>query len=1022
MHLVEIAQSMPQHPSTNDTLIAQSLYNAASLLQKKAQYDSAIVLLDSAASMFGRLNLIGARFRSLIKQADCLQAKGDYNKAIALLKVDTSSAMKLSFEEPNIATQLLIMAGSILRQQGKYDSAKIVAQSALHLHRKGGSANPDIESDVYTLLAGVWFNMGDHDSALAFNRRILTLFNEPNEEQQLKISGTYNAIAGIYETRGDYQKALNFFIQSLSIRMRVLGEKHPDISNILNNIAAIHFRNGDHDLALEYYLRSLSIMTEILPGDHPSFGIRYNNISMAYRGKGEFDKAVEYGEKSREIFFKKLGPRHANVAGVINKIGRTYSDVRQYDKALEYYQSALSIWKEVLGEKHPNVLQSYFNIGEAYGNVKKFDEAKRWLGQSLQLRRETLGEKNVKVAQSYNALGTTYSVLGNYDSALINFQHAMIALVEGFDDSSVAANPQTLKSPSDLDLLAALSGKARTLFLHGVKTKYSPDLRTSLDTYERTIQLIENIRRGFGSEGSKLQLSRMSFDVYERAIECALKLSDMTQDVSFGAAAFFFAERSKAGILSDAIAESEAKQFAGIPDSLLEQESALVTDLTYTETQIQKEREKREKANTSKIAAWENSLFDTHRKYENLTKIFERNYPDFYSLKHQSNLITLKEVQQSLPDKKSALVEYVVGDSTVTIFAITKTQWIVKSRTIPSLNEQVKQFRLSVYNVESEGYASLAHSLYTQLIAPVQSGLKGISKIHIVPDGILNYLPFEALLMKNPGKEINFSTTPYLLKQYEIHYQVSARFLAESQSITHLYPPSRGAASGFVGFAPVFSDPPDHSKAIYAAASDRVTRSRTVDGKEFAELKESENEVKGIYDLFNAKKNPATIFLHTNASESNLKSENISRSRFIHIATHGLINEAKPKLSGIIFAAPEKGSSDDGILYSGEVYNLKLNADLVVLSACETGLGIIVKGEGMLGLTRGFMYAGAKNILVSLWQVADKSTAELMVEFYRNILNNQSYSTALRNAKLAMIKKGKYAHPVEWSPFVLTGK
>ncbi|MBI2428245.1 MAG: CHAT domain-containing protein [Ignavibacteriales bacterium] len=994
-------------------------------LQKRAQYDSAIVLLDSSAAIFDRFNQTGNKFRALIRKAESLRSKNNFDKALEAIRIDRTGEEHLLKTDTHAATQRLVMIGSILRQQGKHDSSLTVARNALSIYQNLSLSDMMLQWDIYTLLAGTYFNFGNHDSAFAYCDRALQLFPSPNEEQQLKIGNTYNSIAGIYEARGDYQKTLDYFSRSLEIHRKLRGEHHPDVGRLYGNVAVAYFRLGDYDLSLEYYFKALAILNETLESGHTSIGVNYNNISMSYRSKGEFDKAVEYGERSKEIFVKKLGPKHANVAGVINNIGRTYSDMKQYDKGLEYYQSAFSIWKEVLGEKHPNVLQSYFNIGEAYGNMKQFAEAKRWLGQSLQLRRETLGEKNVKVAQAYNAIGTIYSEQGQYDSALYNFHHAVIALVESFDDSLIAATPSALKSPSDLDLLAALSGKARSLYLRGTKLKHSSDLRASLDSYEKAIQLTENIRRGFGSEGSKLQLSRMSFDVYERAIECAMKLSDMTKDVSFIPTAFALSERSKAGILSDAIAESDAKQFAGIPDTLLEQESKLLTDLTYIETQIQKEKEKRGKANASKIAVWENTLFDLHRKYENLAEIFEKNYPDFYSLKHQSNYITLKEVQESLPDNTTALLEYVVGDSSVTIFAITKKECLVKSRKIPSLTDQVKQFRLSVYNVESEKYASLAHALYAQLIAPVQSGLKGIQKVYVVPDGILNYLPFEALMTKNPGKGINFSTAPYLLNQYEINYQISARFLVEQNRRNSLSPLEgglRGVMTQFVGFAPVFSDRPVHSKVIYAASSERVTRSRTIDGEEFAELKESESEVKGIYDLFNANKNRAMIFLHNNATESNLKSADISRSRFIHIATHGLINEAKPKLSGIIFAAPEGQSSDDGILYSGEVYNLKLNADLVVLSACETGLGTIVKGEGMLGLTRGFMYAGAKNILVSLWQVADKSTSELMVEFYRNILNKQSYSTALRNAKLAMIKKGKYAHPVEWSPFVLMGK
>ena len=1016
---IEVAHSQQVSPSLNDTLIAQSLYNNALSLQKKAQYDSAIVFFDSARAIYLQMEKISDQIRCSTKKAECLESKGSYDKAIAALYIDEVTGRKLLKEEPLIAAQRLMMFGKIYREQGKYDTALIVAHDVLKIIQNNSLPTIDLEWDIYTLFAGIFFSVGDHDSALAYNHRALKLYPTPLGDQQLKVSASYNGIAGIYETRGDYQKALDYFTRSLEMRKLVLGEKHPDIANLYNNVAAIYFRSGDNDLALEYYLKSLSIMNETLARDHPSFGIRYNNIAMAYRGKQEFNKALEFGKQSKSIFIKKLGSKHPNVAGVVNNIGRTYSDMKQYNRALESYQEALSIWKEKLGEKHVNVTQSYFNIGEAYGNLKEYDAAKIWIEKSLFIRRETLGEKNVKVAQSYNALGNLCINLGKLDSALHYYQKALITLAEGFTDSSIYANPSVSKSSSDPDLFISLSGKAKILLLRGSKGQNLADLRASLNTYEEAVRLVDNIRRGFGTEGSKIQLSQISFNVYEQTISVALKLFNLTDDNFYTAKAFSYAEQSKAGILQDAISESNAKQFSGIPDSLLEQESALRSNLTYNETQLQKEKEKREKANITTIERWENTLFNLRRQYEHLIVNFEKDYPDYYSLKHHSAIISLHDVQNNLPDNKTALLEYVVGDSTITVFAITKNRCIVKSHPISSVPSLVKQFRLSIQNVETEEYVTLAGSLYQQLIVPVQSGLKGMKKLYIVPDGILNYLPFEALLSKPYPRSasVNFSDLPYLIRQYEISYQVSAKFLRHEKKDEvqeHQY--------SFIGLAPVFTDKPSHSKAIYTASAERVTRSRTIDGEQFVELKESENEVKSIFNVFEKHKKPAKIFLHNEASESNLKSFTMENYRYIHIATHGVINEESPKLSGIIFAAPERGSSDDGILYSGEIYNLRLKADLVVLSACETGLGKIVKGEGILGLTRGFMYAGAKNLLVSLWQVADKSTAELMVQFYGNVLKKQSYSSALRNAKLAMIKEGKYAHPVEWSPFVLTGK
>jgi len=163
--------------------------------------------------------------------------------------------------------------------------------------------------------------------------------------------------------------------------------------------------------------------------------------------------------------------------------------------------------------------------------------------------------------------------------------------------------------------------------------------------------------------------------------------------------------------------------------------------------------------------------------------------------------------------------------------------------------------------------------------------------------------------------------------------------------------------------------------------------------------------------------------LHQSANEQFIKSGGLEKYKVLHFATHGFVNSEKPELSGILLAQDSIGNQD-GILYSGEIYNLKLNADLVVLSACETGLGKINKGEGIIGLTRALLYAGSKNIIVSLWQVSDESTSDLMIDFYNNLLNtkNKSFSDPLRKAKLKMISEGKFAHPFYWSPFILVGE
>jgi CHAT domain-containing protein/Tfp pilus assembly protein PilF len=1010
-----------------DTTLGRSLFENGKSFQMAARYDTAIALFDRAAGIYSQSTNISNYLRCLNAKAQCLQLKGNYDKALDVLNIGSEAEQRLLKDSPVIAAQRLVLIGTCYRRLGKFDSAFVAARNAAELSRNTASSDRHLQWEINTLFAGTYFDLGEHDSALVFDERALNLLEVSRKEDQEDLSGTYGNIGEIYESRGDYQKALDYFVRSLDVRRTIAGEKNPEVAIAYNNIAAIYMRQGDYDLSVEYYQKSLSIMNEILESDNPSFGFRYNNIAMAYRSRGEFEKALEAGNRAKTIFVRKLGAKHPNVGGVVNNIGRTYSDMKHYDRALEAYKEALAIWEPKLGAKHPYVMQSYFNIGEAYGNLGNLDSAARWLRQSLNTRREILGEKNVKVAQSYSGLAVVAAKNGELYASLEYYQKAMIALVDDFNDSATTANPVTLKSASDLDLLASLCGKAEVLERRASGAAAWTDLKASLKTFERASELVETIRHSLGAEGSKIQLGALAFNVNEGAIHVAHRLLEGTHDQEYAAVAFSFAERSKAGILWDAIADSKAKHFSGIPDSLLERESTLNIDLAYNETQLQKEKEKRNRADKAKIDRWENALFDTRQRYTALIGQFEKEFPAYHALKQETSFASLSDVQQKVLDDKSALLEYVAGDTTVTILAVTRRHCLIKVVELHgSLASMVRRFRHAVQNIDDSEYVDVASTLYQQLVAPVLAELKGNRKIFIIPDGILNYLPFEALLTKpvHPSAIVDFSTLPYFLRQFEISYQLSAQLLVEGTKKT--------GTGAFVGMAPVFVDKPAHAGPLYTAVvksavsstaeQKPVLRSITVNGERFAELKESETEVKDILGLFQAHHRSGKVFLHEAAQEAELKSPDIQTFDFIHIASHGLMNEEDPELSGIVLSPPDTGAKEDGVLYSGEIYNLRLNADLVVLSACESGLGAIAKGEGMLGLTRGFLYAGARNVVVSLWQVGDKSTANLMVQFYRNILEGRKYSAALRTAKLALITGKTYAHPLEWSPFVLTGR
>jgi CHAT domain-containing protein len=407
---------------------------------------------------------------------------------------------------------------------------------------------------------------------------------------------------------------------------------------------------------------------------------------------------------------------------------------------------------------------------------------------------------------------------------------------------------------------------------------------------------------------------------------------------------------------------------------------------------------------------------------------FEKAYPQYYDLKYKIQTASVSDLQKSLNDA-TALVEYFLGDSAIYIFAITRDGFdVVETGKDSAFSAAIASLANSFKNVTSKAaYLRHAAELYQLLVKPVEQRIADKFRWVIIPDGELHQIPFEALLPETVSinDEVDYKKLNYLIKQHEISYHYSASLLLKNWQEQK----PANFANLFVGFAPVFSKWANNGNILFAdptnllsftvAIQDKTKYLKTRDGKTLDELPQSEHEVRAILAMFPKK---SRAYLHDEASEENFKRK-ISGYKYVHVATHGVIIEESPKLSHLAFSQPQNaGAAEDGYLHAAETYNLDLGADLLVLSSCESGTGKLAKGEGLLALTRGFLYSGARNIIASLWKVYDQHTSQLMVEIYRQIAAGKSYSAALREAKLKMIANPETAGPQSWASFVLIGK
>jgi CHAT domain-containing protein len=339
------------------------------------------------------------------------------------------------------------------------------------------------------------------------------------------------------------------------------------------------------------------------------------------------------------------------------------------------------------------------------------------------------------------------------------------------------------------------------------------------------------------------------------------------------------------------------------------------------------------------------------------------------------------------------------------------------------LHERVQALRAAVarpQRLRLANYVVQAEALYRDLIAPVGAWLAGKSALVIVPDGILHYLPFEVLLPpdRRRAAALDVAQLPYLVREYTISYAPSASVLAGLPAER-----DRGETPSRALLAvadPIYAAPEAKDLGLLALSLRRALGESSA-GR-LPRLAESRREVERIAALY--AKPETRLLLGEEAREERLKgSKELRHYRILHFAVHTVLNEARPRYSGLVLSAPAAASEEDGLLQVDEIFNLKLQADLVVLSACESGLGKTVHGEGIVGLARAFFYAGTSALVVSLWKVADHSTAELMARFYRYLQDpRRDKAAALRAAQLDLIRAGRFAHPYYWAPFVLLGR
>ncbi len=764
-----------------------------------------------------------------------------------------------------------------------------------------------------------------------------------------------------------------------------------DAARALSFLGVVYFSTGKYNQALSHQERSLEIRKNIFGDLHESVAASYNDLGLVYSQVNP-DQALYYYELALGIYKNIYADDNPRIAQANTNIGVIYSKLELYGDAIINFEAALNTWNKIYTNAHPNKAFVLSNLGRTNNSMGNRVAALEYYQQALEIYKSTYGSKHPDIAQTYNNIASLKMSNQKWEEAIIDLQSAIIANVPTFENKDTNVNPAIDQFYNGNALLYSLLYKANAFEAnHYNKTMRFSDLEKALGSLQSCDTLIEKLRRQSSNENDKLAIGAIASEVYEVGVRLSKAMSEITwKSKIYREQSFYFAEKSKSAVLLDAISESEAKSFANIPEELIEEEKSLKATIAFCAQRLA------EKPDEAEEKALREAYFDLNRDYEAFVRKLESEYPDYFNLKFNTVAPSVPLIQEKLGSDK-ALISYFVAEKEqrLYIYLVTNKKFYIESKPIDANFERyLVGFRNSIFYQNKEIYLLTAHDLH-QLLIPKKIPAN-VKELVIIPTGRLGTIPFEALVSKKIiDTDVSFKEFPYLVNRFSITYEFASTLLLQEKKFKEL------SGANVLLCAPV-----------------------TFTANPFLpQLPGTEAEVKRIEELFNQNQYTSNSLKFDEASEDRLKSKDLKQYRLLHFATHGIVDEVNPELSRIFLNA-DPSSGEDGNLFSGEIYNLELDAELVVLSACQTGLGKVSKGEGVIGLSRALVYAGARKLIVSYWSVSDQSTAELMMGFYEYIIKNKNLnesSEPLREAKLDLIKGGDFADPYFWAPFILIG-
>jgi CHAT domain-containing protein/tetratricopeptide (TPR) repeat protein len=921
-----------------------------------------------------------------------------------------------------IAAERWMLEADELRTQGGKTAEQAIGkqQQALSVWRELGDQY--WAARAFSRIGVAYYSLSRYEKAIEYYEQALAISREIKDRTGEGIA--LNEMGLVYRNLGRYDEAIEYFEQSLAIARALKNRANEGTA--LTSLGTAYYGLGRYEKAMEYFEQSLVIARALK--NQASEGVAISALGSAYYGLSRYDKAIEYYEQA--LVLAREVKNRASEGTALNNLGLAHNYLGRHEKAIEYLEQALAIAREV--KNRANEGGTLTSLGIAYYGLSRFEKAIEYYEQALAIAREV--KTRVGEGSALNSLGVAYYDLGRYEKAIEYFEQSLAIARETKDRLFEAAS---------------LSNWARTERAQG----NLPAARTHI---EESLKVTESMRSDLLSPGFRASLLANEQSSYQLYTDVLMRQHRAEPTKGFDALAVEVSERQRARSLLDLLSEARADMRQGVDATLIERERGLAKQLN--------DKAQTQTSTPEQAAALKREISQLETDLERAQAAIRKANPNFAALT-QPKPLKLTEIQAQL-DADTLLLEYALGEERSYLWAITRDSLmsyeLPKGELIEKNARQVHEL-LSARSTSKDGESALerrerirqaearlpaaAAALSQSLLAPAAAEL-GNKRLVIVADGALQYVPFA--MLPDPA-----ASTPSAVSQSSVigknqplvvNHEIVSLPSASALAIQRTELAGRQPAPKMLAVIadPVFDRSDDRLKSVAIKASDNAQPQSIAfdDARSIVHLAANSDDKQGtstrrlILPRLPFTRQEATRLLALTPKESSfgaigfqasrerVLNGELSQYRYVHFATHGLLDSERPGLSSLVLSmVDEQGKPQDGFLRANDIYNLKLPAELVVLSACKTGLGKEIKGEGLVGLTRGFMYAGAARVVVSLWSVNDKATSELMSKFYEKMLKQGARpAAALRAAQVEMWRHKQWRSPYYWAAFTLQGE